>query len=180
MRRRTLLSLTICAGLLWPLSPANGGSHRAPAANQSARPVDVALTPEGTLRGVVLDSGGAPQPGVLVVLSSSDAVRQQSVTQSEGAYAFPHLKTGVYELATGGNLQQVRLWSAENAPPGATVSLPLRAKSPVVRGQWGGPGPGAIADMVILGVGAAGLGFGLAAWDKAQDLEDQLDTPVSP
>jgi hypothetical protein len=183
MRGQIPLTYLLCLGLAAPLSSACAGpqkSTRPVSAAGQPRVADVALTDTLSLRGVVISEAGQPLAGTRVALCRQGEVLQQTDTADNGLYEFPNLQTGVYELVVGPSARQVRVWSAANAPPGTASSLALVMPARVVRGQWGGPGPGAVADILILGVGAAGLAIGLSALDKANDLEDQINAPASP
>lgn len=54
------------------------------------------------LRGVVLDSGGQPMPGVSVTLRQGQMQLAAMTTTAEGSFCFTHLPLGVYALAVPG------------------------------------------------------------------------------
>lgn len=69
-----------CLGMLIPHAPASAGS-------MMARPaVDVALTPNGTLQGQLVDSQGRPLAGRTVALRKSGRDVARTMTGSDGVY----------------------------------------------------------------------------------------------
>ena len=107
---------------------------------------DVELTRAGVLSGQILNRQGMPIRTAALTLKSETGVLM-STTNENGEFAFENVGGGTYQLAAGAQLQAVRAWQHQTAPPVATSQLLVVADEPLVRGQYGpGPGPGPMVD----------------------------------
>lgn len=96
---------------------------------------DIKLDHQGTLRGQVLSTEGAPLAKASVALSQLQKVVGETATDQEGRFELAGLRGGTYELRTQGTSTWVRLWSHDGAPPAAINAALLVADRPTVRGQ---------------------------------------------
>lgn len=101
---------------------------------QPIRVVDVALGPNGTLRGQLLDRQGRQLPISQVVISNSHETRN-TFTDEQGYFRVEGLVGSTYQLQAVGQFQIVRAWAEGTAPPHALDALLLVYDNPVVLGQ---------------------------------------------
>jgi hypothetical protein len=105
--------------------------------------VDVAIQPDGVLRGQVLDPQGdasvEARTGLSIDFLRGQQVVARSRTDHAGRFAVADLKGGVYQiilerpLAPQGHF--CRLWPSAGAPPQAATELTLVLEPVVVRGR---------------------------------------------
>jgi hypothetical protein len=148
-RRQVQTFVTV---LLIPLlaMPLRAESWTVPLSGSPDSPIgDHALRADGTLVGKVVDSSGQPLAGQVVRLRPAGGSATETVTDSEGNFAFLLPRGGVYAVETGGVVQIRRLWTAEVAPPAAQHGPILLAasspESPIVRAQSPQPHSGLTA-----------------------------------
>ena len=116
-----------------------GTDRRAPGVVPGhARISDVGLQEGGTLRGVLLDSAGAPEVAVPVVLSRGGEVVASTKTGRSGEFAFRDVAAGVVELQTPSSQGIYRLWAPRTAPPAAEAGILIVDGQEIVRGQQAG------------------------------------------
>jgi hypothetical protein len=97
--------------------------------------VDLRLNEQGMLCGSVLDAAGRPQADQIVLLHQQNATLAQARTDARGQFAFPHVRSGIYQVTATSGTALCRVWTHEAAPPLARDSLKLADGSTVMRGQ---------------------------------------------
>ena len=144
-------------------SPSFVLAAEAPQAARTAPAVqitDVALDAHGYLHGQVVDTQGAPQSGVEVLLER-DAHRVSSVrTDKKGNFAAPASQGGHYRVRAGQTEGVYRVWTAAAAPPSARRGLLLVDGRTTARAQGQGGGNGGL---LMLGIAGAIVGAGVAS-----------------
>jgi hypothetical protein len=65
--------------------------------------VDLVVTQAGAISGRVVNSAGAPLPGLLVTAMGDDGNSHLAETAADGTYVIDSLPAGVYEIDAGGN-----------------------------------------------------------------------------
>lgn len=105
---------------------------------------DVALAAHGTVVGQVVDQQGIGIPSAQVVVRQNDRELIGTVADRTGKFAVSGLRSGTYQLAAANGQANVRLWTANAAPPVA------KSQVMIVSGS----------DQVV----RANLGDGLGAW----------------
>ncbi len=100
--------------------------------------VDIALGPENTLRGQVVDAEGIPVAGAAVALLQGPRPAARTTTDAGGHFLFSEVPGGVYGLATPGAGGIYRLWAPETAPPSANRGALIVAPGAALRGQCRG------------------------------------------
>ena len=148
---------------------------------------DVSLNSNGILNGTVVDAQGQPAPGCPIMIQQGDAPIAQTVTNNEGQFAVASLRGGLYQVAAGNRMENVRVWTAATAPPAATEGYAAVVGN-VARGQigctgtpdcsctsccGGGPLSFLMHPLVIGAAVAAAIAIPLA-------VNDDDDTPASP
>lgn len=181
MRRETssrALILATCLGLgLSNFTFAAPGSptERTP---KAAQPVatDVALSPNGLLKGQVVDHQGRPLADRSVTILEQGREVARATTDAEGQFQVAGLKSGVYVVQSDDIVRVLRVWDAQLAPPAALNAAVLIAGEPTVRGQ----GPGMIAGLAgpAIVIGATIVGAILII-DEIEDNDNDHRT-VSP
>jgi hypothetical protein len=124
-----------CLGWLLPVPPAFAG---APQAKTAAAPTlfqDVRLGPDGTLAGQLLDTNGQPVTQQPIALLQGGKALAETRTDATGRFAFPQVRSGVYQISEGTVCSACRAWTAVAAPPAAQAQLLVVAEAGVVRGQ---------------------------------------------
>lgn len=138
VRQQAWLAVLACLGMLIPAPAVQAAdvAHPADAAALASRTVDVALDKAGTLRGQVVDAGGAPVAEVPVVVLQGNREVARTVTDRSGSFAVSGLRGGTYQLAAAGGASVYRLWAADTAPPAARpAALLVAAGDQLVRQQ---------------------------------------------
>ena len=131
--KRAVLCLA-CLGMIVP--------HGVLASEQiAAPPMNLKLTANGTLNGVVVDTQGKPTQTTVVVRFNGVPVARAH-TNSSGRFAVSGVRAGVHQIQAGTNHSVVRLWSAKAAPTSAKTAAVLVSNN-VVRAQCGASGCGA-------------------------------------
>ncbi len=136
---------------------------------------DVALSPEGTLRGQVMSPQGHGLPGVHVTVSSGTRDLGSTVTAADGRFEIRGLKGGVLTLTAETTRMTLRAWTATAAPPAARSNVLLVAGQSQTLGQsWRGFKKVATNPWVIAGVVAAAVAIPVAIHNSNDD------DPASP
>lgn len=136
---------------------------------------DVALSPDGTLRGQVLSPQGRGLPGVHVAVSAGARDLGSTVTNTEGRFELRNLKGGVLTLTAAQSRTTVRAWTNKAAPPAANNDVLLVAGQSQALGQWGGFKKVITNPWVIAGIVAAAVAIPVAIHNSNDD-----DSPASP
>jgi hypothetical protein len=126
-----------CFSLLLPQPViAAGPSPIHPAsADRSIRVVDVALGPQGTLDGQVVDPQGIGLSSVPVILFQESRQVAATSTGEQGRFTFKNLPGGVYGVMSAGVVTACRLWAPHTAPPSAKQHVLIVSENCVARGQ---------------------------------------------
>jgi hypothetical protein len=103
------------------------------------RPIDVALTPSGTLQGRLIVNDHALSPHTTIELLDAHGSRFAMVTDEQNRFAVAGLKGGVYQLVVGNHCRVVRIWTADAAPPSAAPHVEIDLTQPIARGQYDAP-----------------------------------------
>ncbi len=144
--------------------------------SSAAMASDVALSPDGTLRGQVLSPQGQGLAGVHVSVSAGTRDLGSTVTGTDGRFEVRGLKGGVLLLTAGATQTIVRAWTATAAPPAARSGVLVVAGQSQTLGQsWSGFKKVATNPWVIAGVVAAAVAIPVAIHNSNDD-----DGPSSP
>ena len=136
LRIPNLLALLAAAGLLLP--PAVRAESPSEAVRPSVPPPrDVALQGPGTLQLQVVSRSGQPIPGLPVWLhaDASEAAGRMALSDGLGRVAYDGVLGGAYLIRCGNQLQPVRVWTAQAAPPIAVSQLLVVQEDEVLRAQ---------------------------------------------
>ncbi len=123
--------------------------------------VDIALV-NGMLQGQLLSTTGHGLSKSTIELRAAGERVAETKTEQNGAFQFPVMKTGLYEITSPNKTVLVRTWQHGTAPPQAKSTL-LITDGSVVRGQGSGfP----LAQIGLLGVTGAAIGVGVSEGNK--------------
>ena len=150
--KRAVLCLA-CLGMIIPQGVLASEQIAAP-------PMDLKLTANGTLTGVVVDAQGKPTQTTVVVRFNGLSVAR-APTNASGRFAVSGVRAGAHQIQAGANHSVVRLWSAKAAPTSARTAAVLVSNG-VVRAQCGGSGCGAggVSGQAIPFSGGSAMPFG--------------------
>ena len=133
---RSGMAALACLGLLLPQAAlAAGPRAQAKEGPPSISISDVALGPQGTLYGAVVDPQGAPVAATPVALLCGKGVVGVAKTDPQGRFAFSNLKRGVYGVGAAGVVRACRVWAPRTAPPSANEGLLIVSDGRLVRGR---------------------------------------------
>ena len=147
--------------------------------------LDVALSQEGTLEGVTVNSDGTAAIDAKVALRGVDQKVLQANVDENGRFSFTAVRPGVYEVAavnkTGSARRVVRVWNGKAAPPAATpvavVTLLDQQAKDLARAQGMADGLfGGSADPLLIG----GVALGVAAAIAIPIAVSNNNDPSSP
>ncbi len=140
---------------------------------------DVALHPDGMLRGQLVRTDGGQSAETLIRFHRDGQMVAETVSDANGQFAVRNLTGGVYTVQTPSSMMNCRVWTNQAAPPSAAHNLTMAAGE-VVRGQcevpppqygaapgfWHGRGPGLLSKPWLFGLGvAAAIAIPLAVDD---------------
>ena len=169
-RMRYVKAMTValaCLGWLLPVSPVSAVPPAAGAKTSPAAFQDVRLGNEGTLAGQLLDANGRPVAQQPVALFQGTKALVETRTDAAGRFAFPQVRSGVYQLTEGTVCVACRAWTNAAAPPAAQGQVLLVAKADVVRGQQ--PLSALFTNPLVIGlIVAAAIAIPLAIAHKEQ------------
>ena len=165
------LSLIALAGMILPAQ-----AFEQPAAVETARIADVALTPQGELQGLVVRQNGQPVAGEVVRVVHNSKMVAAARTDARGRYTIKGLRPGTHKISALNGEQICRLWHSQTAPPAAKKGLISTESQRIVRGQNGGF---EIGTTELVGLAVFG---GVAAVTLATTLDgdDDDSAPASP
>ena len=147
--------------------------------------LDVSLGKTGTFSGRTVDHTGAPVEGAKVLLKQGKSVVAETVTDENGRFTVPSVKSGLYQVSSGATEGTYRLWSEQAAPPSAKAQGLLVLGENGARGQYGcccDDGSGmwlCAAGLAVAGIAIAGLVIAINANNKS-DNDPAPVKPVSP
>jgi hypothetical protein len=97
--------------------------------------IDVALTAEGHLSGVLVDNSGRPVADVEIGLIRGSELVNLATTNRQGCFTIECVQGGTYQLAAMGTVQIVRAWTSRTAPPVARPAAVFVVEGDIIRGQ---------------------------------------------
>ncbi len=157
MLKVAALSLA-CLGFLCPqagLSAAEFLKFGKKDKTEKALPIlDVAMGPEGSIVGHVVDDRGIPLDGAVVTLHQGKNVVAKTVTDKNGVFDVKGLRAGMYQVSAGQGTGLFRCWAPNTAPPSARTSALIVSSRQVVRGQapFGLAGVGGLGGAQLAGL----------------------------
>lgn len=168
---RWLTLLILLAACEAAIPAARAGSS----ASSSSGIVDVVLTADGHVVGLLLQNDGRPVEGAVGVLKQRGTTVSRTVTDNLGRYEFVGVRGGVYQLQVGDQARVIRAWDEATAPPVARPKLTLVRGDGVMRGQSGGPG----FPRRTVGLGMIGLALGTITVIGIEATENDADNSLS-
>jgi|GEM_PF-953705 len=194
---RSLVVATVCWGIIFPnpnllaATPAQKRSETPRVETsrfETPRPegavaTDVTLASGGVLHGQVVDGQGIGLDGAVVSLRQGGEELSRTIADQEGRFSFSELRGGVYEVRGGQGMRIYRAWSPGTAPPAARTEALVISDPQAVRGQCNVPcfdpcyDPCCVDIIALSTLALAGVaaGFAIAAYSKADDVDDRLD-----
>jgi len=154
---------------------------------------DVALQSTGALNGAVLNATAQPVEGAKVTLTQNGKAVATTISQKDGSFSLPAVKTGTYEIAVGEAKAPIRVWTAAAAPANAARKMALASEG-VIRAQNGGGeyyAPEYVEQGGVLGgldiitlwtvtAATGALVLGAINQSDLNDIQDQLDQIATP
>jgi hypothetical protein len=130
---------------------------------------DIALTEEGTLRGVFINKQAGPLAGETVVIRQGRQVVAETTTDKLGEFRVSKFRGGTYQLSAGKANRSIRVWTADAAPKSAKAVALLVSGETVTRGQG----------LLAFGLTpAAGVNFAAAAGSAGLTVANMNDIEV--
>lgn len=133
-RRQSVTALLIISLCAAPLARLQAQERLVPSTNDR-RVLDVALTPQGSLAGLILDGSGQPVAHQPVVAEPVAGQPHAVVSDAAGRFSIAGLRGGVYRVSAAGTSLACRCWTAGTAPPAAGEQVLLVADEEIQRGQ---------------------------------------------
>ncbi|QDT56211.1 hypothetical protein Pan44_42630 [Caulifigura coniformis] len=165
----------IVAGLNLAAPQAMMFAAEAPVTKPAAKVKDVKLTSAGELTGRVVTAEGKAVDGVTVTISQNGKPVTHVVSTGSGEFKAPGMKSGLYQVSAVRQVQYVRAWPQDVAPPSAMPQTTF-VQGNVVRGQ--DEFDYLETDEIIIGtVAFAALGIGIGALVVANDNDDNGGGP---
>jgi hypothetical protein len=150
-------------------NPGTASPSGTPGIREAAPVQDVALQPNGVLRGQVLDGQGRPVANGAVVVAQQGQLVTRTLTDEQGRFAVAGLRGGLYQVVTAQGGGVYRVWTAEAAPPVAKSAALIVNDETVVRGMQDGCQGGVLGflgnPLVLAAIVAAAIAIPLALDD---------------
>jgi hypothetical protein len=132
-----------CLGTLLSSSASADDSRTQLKANQKSKSkvakkytfLDVKLSREGSLDGVVFNKKRQPVADALVIVRQAGKEVVRTRSGKRGEFRIKGLKNGNYHIIAGTGHGLFRVWSDKTAPPRAFKSVKIMSDKSVVRGQ---------------------------------------------
>lgn len=121
--------------MAYGVSPGGASPSGTPVIREAVPVQDVALQPDGVLRGQVLDGQGQPVANGAVAVAQQGKLVTRTQTDEQGRFAVAGLRGGLYQVATAQGGGVYRVWTAEAAPPVAKNAALIVNDATVVRGM---------------------------------------------
>ncbi len=137
--------------------------------------LDVALHPEGTLIGQVLDAQGKPLARIPVSVHQHGRRIAGAVSDGSGMFRVAGLRGGMYHIVAGKANGVYRLWAPDTAPPSAQPGALVVEGGQQVLGQYGHICQWLCNPWVVLGLVAAAIAIPVAIHNADDD-----EGPTSP
>ena len=139
---RAAVVFSACGGLLLPASHATAANSEDDLPNNAARATgedrtihDVALEPDGTAIGMVVDLQGAPLADKRVVAYAGRREVARVRTDASGRFILGPMRGGVYQVQVDDDGHLFRMWSAGTEPASAKRGMLIVTRGDVLRGQ---------------------------------------------
>ena len=169
---RTGMIVMACLGMLIPLPVLHAATgdtpNLQPAANRSVT-TDVALSPDGSLRGQAVNGQGRPVPLTRISLQQNDREVATTAADRNGHFLLPGLRDGTYQLVAGQANVTCRLWQAKMAPPSATRAALIVVDGRQVLAQQGPLGYWLSNPWIVAGLVAAAVAIPVAIHNNQVD-----------
>ena len=140
---------------------------------QTKKIIDIELDRQGRLLGVLVDTNGKPEALKKIQIRQGKKLLAETKTDRNGRFLVSKLRGGVYQIVSKDQAAVVRVWSNGTAPPKSKNAV-LLVTGKVARGQGFIPG-GTIAGLLGVGLGIAGLTFGIINMNENNDLQGDID-----
>ena len=149
---------------------------------------DVALNTTGDLTGAVLNATAKPVDGAKVVLTQNGKAVAHTISQKDGTFTLPQVKSGSYDISVGEAQAPIRVWKSEAAPANAVHKMALASEG-VIRAQGEEPyyqenggviGGLDIITLIVITTSTGALVLGAINQSDLNDIKDQLDQLASP
>jgi hypothetical protein len=122
----------------WTISPSLLKAAEATSASPASLKIDptkVYLTESGSLQGTVMSPGGKPAANKPVVLGKNSKAIGRVSTDANGAFSFPKVPEGEYQLATGDSVALVECHDRSKPVEGAVPSVLMSQEAMLARGH---------------------------------------------
>lgn len=129
---------------------------------------DVKLSEGGVLEMQLVDQNNRPIQDVSVALQFEGKRVATARSDKTGTVRFVRVRSGQHTIQAGDNIQTVRLWKGDAAPPQAVTKLAVTTEEKIVRGQGGG---GFLIPTLVTGA-VVGTIYSVA---ETQNLKDEVD-----
>lgn len=169
-RARWSVVAVAVVGLVLPTTMVAGAA-------ETARMVDVALGPNGSLTGQLVDDAGNGVPGAPVeaIAAGERQAAAQTLTDNSGRFRLAGLRGGVYRVSTTQGGQLARLWANNTAPPAAGHEILMVAGRSAVRGQGSFGNMGTLTNLGLIGVSVTAVTLSAVTLGEINDIKHQLD-----
>lgn len=157
-------------GLMLPADVLAGEPSQASKTQDRKSPaiVDIAISPDGTVSGQVVDPQGRGQTGTTVSVRQGGREAARVLTDERGVFAIDHVRPGVYQVVAKEGYGLFRFWAPRTAPPAAKKKVLIVPGHVIVRGQ---------GDALE---GAYGTGTGLVRISDQQEESYDTVAPIYP
>ncbi len=142
------------------------GEQQTPAAAGQAG--DIALQPNGELRGQIVNRQGRPVAMTQVAVIQNQKLVARAKADMTGRFAVAGLRPGVYEIHSAAGIKSVRLWAPQTAPPASQQAMLLISDGQTARAQF----DYRAYRPAIRGAIAGGLVTGLTYWALDYNADD--------
>lgn len=158
-----------CVGMLVPVPFL---SAQQPDPNQPlGATIDVALSDDGVLNGLIVDASGHPQADLPIQIQQFESSVASAVSDAGGAFRCNLQNGGMYLLAAGDQVVLLRCWAPGTAPPHAKDQVVVQAGD-VVRGQISPATCGLSNPWIITGLAVAAIVIPVALHNNRADRDD--------
>ena len=146
-------------------------------AAESSHMIDVALGPNGSLAGQLVDDAGNGVSGMTIEITGAgdQAPVARTVTDNSGRFRLAGLHGGVYKVASADAEQLTRLWANNTAPPAAGAEMLMVAGSSTVRSQGMFGSMGSLANLGLVGVSVTSVTLAAVTMNEISNLQHKID-----
>ena len=157
-----------CVGMLVPVQCLR--AQQPEPDKQLAATIDVALSDDGTLNGLVVDGFGHPKAGFPIRIQQFETSVASVVSDAGGAFRCNIQNGGMYLLAAGDQVVMLRCWAPGTAPPHAKDQVVVQAGD-VLRGQIS-PASGLSNPWIITGLAVTAIVVPIVLHNNRADREN--------